>query len=287
MRQKFDLHVHTSASDGSLTPRQLVERAKELSIATIAITDHDTIAGVTEAIEAGVGLGVNVIPGVEISVDYGPGTMHLCGYCFDIADKRLLDALRRVRDGRASRNPRIIEKLNALGMSIAMEEVAGEAGGDVIGRPHMASVLVKKGYVANIKEAFDKFLAKGASCYVDRMRLERGAAVDVVRNAGGVCVLAHPSALRLPSESSCRGFFIELKKAGVTGVEAFSSHHTEEENAVFVRLAGEAGLFVTGGSDYHGSSKPDVELGVFGETVSAEIGTIMAAMSRHAGRPLT
>ena len=147
MKQAFDFHVHTNASDGSFSPADLIKKARKEGVATIAIADHDTVGGIEEAIKAGEIFGVNVIPGVEVSIDFSPGTMHLCGYLIDIKNEELQEGLRFVQEARLNRNPQIIKKLNDLGINITMEEVIQEAGGDQIGRPHFANILLKKGYV--------------------------------------------------------------------------------------------------------------------------------------------
>ena len=264
MKQKYDLHTHTTASDGSLSPSDLIKKAKEEAIELIAITDHDTVGGVREALEAGKSLGVKVIPGVEISIGLARGTMHLCGYMIDINSKAVKDNLAFLQKGRAGRNHEILKKLNESGMSITMEEIAKAAGADVVGRPHFAKVLVDKGYVASRKEAFDELLANGKPCYVDRIRLSKREALDMIKGSGGLAVLAHPGQLKLNSGDDYKAFFKELRDLGVDGIEAYSSHHSDIENQFFASTAKELEMQVTGGSDFHGNNDPKVNLGVFG-----------------------
>ena len=278
MKQNFDLHVHTTTSDGSFSPTELVKKAKTEGILTIGIADHDTVGGVEEAIEAGKEFGINVIAGVEISIDFSPGTMHLCGYFIDIENEKLKQGLKFIQEGRINRNPQIIKKLNDLDMDITLEEVRKEAEGEVIGRPHISACLVKKGYVKDTKEAFKKFLAKGKPCYVERVRLKKQEAVNMIIEAGGVAVLAHPKQLKLNSKEEYKQLFTEFKEIGVLGIEAYSSHHSSEENERFKSLASELGMFVTGGSDFHGTTKPDVKLGVFGENVFIDIDDLLKRM---------
>lgn len=271
MKHKFDFHVHSNASDGSLSPRELVRKTAEERLQVIAITDHDTTAGVGDAVEAGKEFGVTVIPGVEISIDFQPGTNHLCGYFIDVENDELKDGLQFVQDARSNRNPMIVQKLNNLGIDITMPEIVEQAGGDQIGRPHFAKVLVNKGYAKDIKEAFTKYLAKGAPCYMDKLRLSLEHAVKMIRSAGGAAVLAHPAELAFDTEKQFRDYFQYAKDTGVAGIESYSSHHSPDQNAMFRRLADELNMFSTGGSDFHGDTKPKIQLGVFGENVNIEI----------------
>lgn len=265
MVMSYDLHSHTTASDGTLSPRELVEKAAGLNIKHLGITDHDNVNGVEEALDAGKEFGVNIIPGVEISIDFTPGTMHVCGYFIDINNEYLTKKLEFVQQARRDRNPKIIEKLNQKGLVVTLDEVKKEAGSDQIGRPNIAKVLIKKGYVDGIKEAFNKYLAKGRPCYVNKQRLDLDTAIKTIKTAGGIPVLAHPVQLKLGSDSDYTNFFKKVKKAGIVGVEAFSSHHNEKENQTYKRLAEELGMLITGGSDFHGSNKPKVKLGQYGE----------------------
>ncbi len=271
MKQNFDLHSHSNTSDGSFSPTELVEYASKNGIKTLAITDHDTVNGVDEAVKAGEKLGVTVIAGVEISIDFDPGTMHICGYNIDIENKNLNDKLGIVQYARKNRNSVIIDKLNSAGVAITLDEIKEVAGPDQVGRPHFARVMMEKGYVTTVKEAFNRYLAKGAPCYVDRVRLSIADAVEMIKGAGGKVVLAHPIQLKLESDEAYKSKFAGLKDLGIEGIEAFSSYHNEEENQKFKAMAEELGLMVTGGSDFHGATKPDVKLGVFGENVTVKI----------------
>lgn len=278
MRGKVDFHVHSNASDGSLSPREVVRKAGEEGLDVIAITDHDTTSGISDAVEAAEEFGVMVIPGVEISIDFQPGTNHLCGYFIDIENDELKDNLQFVQNARSNRNPMIVQKLNALGIDITMSEIVEQAGGDQIGRPHFAKVLVRKGYVKDTKEAFTKYLAKGAPCYMDKQRLSIKHAVKMIRNAGGVAVLAHPAELGFDTEKKYREYFRYAKDMGVGGIESYSSHHSKDQNAVFRRLADELQMFSTGGSDFHGETKPKIQLGVFGENVDIDTNELIETM---------
>lgn len=275
MQQNFDLHTHSNASDGSYAPADLVELAAEHGIYTLALTDHDTVSGVGEAISTGEKYGVTVIPGVEISIDFSPGTMHVCGYFLDIDNPELKTGLAFVQNARRDRNPKIIEKLNALGMAITLDEVRAVAGPDQVGRPHFARVLVQKGYVKSTQEAFDRYLAKGAPAYLDKVRLPLDRAVAMINAAGGVAVLAHPITLKLHSRQEYLDKISELQAAGIAGIEAFNSYQSEAENRQFYEIARTLNLLVTAGSDFHGAAKPNVKLGQFGEDIPLTITDIL------------
>ncbi len=280
MKEKFDFHAHSTASDGSLSPRNLVKKAKKEGLEIIAITDHDTIAGVREAVGAGKEFDVTVIAGVEISIDFEPGTMHLCGYFLDIENQQFNNALQYIQQARLNRNPQIIDKLNQAGVDITMNEVQEAAQGKQIGRPHMAKVMLAKNYVKDIKEAFTKYLAKEAPCYVDKKRLTLEKAVSIIKNANGVAVLAHPGEMPFETKEEYKKLISDIKETGVQGLESYSSHHIQEVNVMFKQLADQTGLFSTGGSDFHGETKPDVELGVFAESSDIEINALIEKMKR-------
>jgi len=282
MLNEFDLHCHTTESDGTFTPEQVVKKASSKGIKHLAITDHDNINGVKAAIQAGKKYDVEVIPGVEISIQFEPGTMHICGYFIDPDNEKLRHKLNIVQEARRKRNPQIIQKLNELGIEIDLDEVREEAGSSQVGRPNIAKVLLKKGYVENVQEAFDKYLAKGAACYVNKKRLELQPAIDTIKNSGGVPILAHPVQLGLGNEEEYIEIFSKLKEKGIIGVEAYSTHHNEEENKKFYRLASSIDMLITGGSDFHGSNKPNVHLGEFGEEVKADLEQFLEySNSRH------
>ena len=278
MQFNFDLHTHSNASDGSFTPGDLVKLAAESGVTTLALTDHDTVSGVSEALDAGKHYGVKVIPGTEISIDFSPGTMHICGYYLDMDNPELQAGLNFVQTARRNRNPRIVEKLNALGVDITLEEVKAVAGPDQVGRPHFAKVLVRKGYAKNTQEVFDKYLAKGAPAYMDKARLPLDRAIAMIQGAGGVAVLAHPVTLRLADMDEYRGKIGELKDAGVVGIEVFNSYQNESENQAFFKLAKEMDMIITAGSDFHGDTKPNVKLGCFGENVPVTIDEIIESI---------
>ncbi len=257
----IDLHTHTTASDGSFTPSQLVRYAKEKGLRAIAITDHDTIEGNEEALQAGISEEIEVVPGIEISVDYSPGSMHMLGYFIDTKDPGLNERLALLQGSRSDRNPRIIEKLNELGIAITYDEVVKISGGGQVGRPHIAQVLMHRGYTRTIQEAFDKYLGKGAPAYFDKFRLTASDAIAMIRDAGGIPVLAHPFTLKCKSTKVLEKLIRELTDQGLQGIEAYYTEHNERQTSRYLRLAEQNNLLVTGGSDFHGANMAGVDLG--------------------------
>jgi predicted metal-dependent phosphoesterase TrpH len=259
-----DLQLHSTHSDGTDTPRRIVELAAAAGLAAIALTDHDTTTGLTESKAAGEELGVRVISGVEITCEYGGKSMDMLGYCFDSGADELQAKLARIQEGRRERNLEIIGKLNALGHDITYDEVAAEADkadGKIVGRPHFATVMIRKGIVTERQEAFDKFLAEGGSAYVPKLAVSPEECVQMLQEAGGLAVLAHPKLVRFPKDKGIRDLLQALKGAGLAGIECYYSLHSDEETATYLELAKEFDLLVTGGSDYHGNNKPEISVG--------------------------
>lgn len=263
-----DLHCHSTASDGTLPPAEVVRLAQQSGLSGLALTDHDTIGGVEEAAAEARRIGLDFLTGIEISCEYPPpGTMHILGYGVDPMSATLHDLTRRLLEGRDNRNPRIIQKLNELGVSVTMAEVEQEAkmtaadSKKPIGRPHIAAVLLRKGYVSSIKQAFDKYLAQGGIAYFDKERLTMREAMDLVRQSGGMPVLAHPIQLRTQNDAQLDRAVKDLVDLGLVGLEVIHSDH----DALWVekcnRLAERYHLLKTGGSDFHGTNKKDIALG--------------------------
>ncbi len=260
MSQLIDLHTHTTASDGTLTPTELVQLARSKGLVAVAITDHDTVEGLPEALAAGADLNFDVVPGVEISVDFPAGEMHILGYFIDPGGRLLREGLEQLQQYRRERNPRIIEKLNLLGYPVTLEEVEAEAGGKVVGRPHMAAALVKKHYFKDIKTAFEDVLSQGRPAYVKKEKLSPQEGIDLILAAQGLPVLAHPQYLNL-NDAELDNLVWELQAQGLAGLEAYYTSHTAAQTAQYLELAHRHGLVVTGGSDFHGGNKPEIELG--------------------------
>ncbi|MFC5532332.1 PHP domain-containing protein [Cohnella yongneupensis] len=252
MNNRADLHTHTTASDGMNRPADNVRMAKERGLGAIAITDHDTVAGIPEALEAGREHGILVVPGVEISTAARGKDIHILGYGFDYRDERLISRLLTLRDTRNSRNALIIARLNELGMPITIEEVEAVAakssrGDGSIGRPHIAQVLVNRGYVSNRQEVFDRLLGDGKAAYVNPPRIDPMTAVEWIHEAGGKAIVAHPG---LYDDDELVAAILD---GGADGLEAYHSDHDEAEESKYASMAAERGKRITGGSDYHGS----------------------------------
>ena len=251
-----DLHIHSTISDGTLTPQQIVQVAQEKGLTAIAIADHDVVAGVEPAMQAARGSRLRVIPAVEISTEHHGSEIHLLGYFIDIESPGLLEKLKQIREARRQRARQIVQKLNKLGVGITVEDVAAQAGQGSTGRPHIAAVLVKAGYVSTSQEAFARYLTPGRPAYVPRYRLLPSEAVHTIIQAGGLAVLAHPSI------DNAEKYIDELREEGLGGLEAYHTHHSDAQTRRFLQLADELGLLVTGGTDSHGPGGPSpVEIG--------------------------
>lgn len=260
MKKLIDLHAHTTASDGTYTPRELVNYAKEKGLSLIAITDHDTIDGVDEALDEGSKLGIEVIPGIEIGAIFR-GEMHLLGYFKSDNYKNINLLLNRLKRAREDRNIKIINKLNELGFDISINEVKTFSRGKIISRTHMANLMVKKGYVKNMDMAFDKYLGEGKCCYFKKSKINPEEGIKEIINAGGIPVLAHPIYLHLDNQKL--GELLQVLKAyGLVGIEIFYADHTNEYIGFLSRLAQKIGLLPTGGSDFHGANRTRSDLGV-------------------------
>ncbi len=258
---RIDLHLHTTHSDGSQSPAEVVRLAHEAGVSALAITDHDITTGLPEAIAAGQELGIEIIPGIEISSRHGESELHVLGYFLKWEDAQLNARLMTLRESRHRRNPKIIELLQAAGIDITYDEVRAVAGSDSVGRPHIARVLMDKKVVTTAKEAFDRFLAEGKAAYVPR---DLPAPVDAIRwikDAGGLAVLAHPTWVKT-TEGTLTDLARQLKEQGLDGVEVHYSTHTPRQTRTYLSLAKQLGLLVTGGSDFHGMTKPDIEVGI-------------------------
>ncbi|MDA2910081.1 PHP domain-containing protein [Nitrospiraceae bacterium AH_259_D15_M11_P09] len=258
---RLDLHLHTTYSDGSQPPAEVLAMAHKVHVSALAITDHDTVDGLPEAITAGTDLGIEVIPGVEISSRLADTELHVLGYFLDWKDPVLLSRLASLRVSRHRRNPRIVEKLNELGLGITYEEVKALAGTDSVGRPHIARVLMEKGYVKSSKEAFDRYLAQGARAYVPRELPDPPEAIAWIREARGIPVLAHPVWLKT-SAAGLQGLCATLQDHGLRGVEVHYATHNPQQTSEYLEIARQLDLLITGGSDYHGITKPGIEVGV-------------------------
>jgi len=260
-----DLHCHSTASDGTLSPAEVVRLAQRNGLCALALTDHDTIGGIAEAASEAKKIGIDFLPGIEISAEYPqPGTMHILGYGIDSASATLKDLTHQLITGRDNRNPRIVAKLNELGVTVSMVEWEAEAKGGVLGRPQLAAILMRKGYVTSIKQAFDKYLGQGAPGYFDKERLSPRRALEMIRQSGGLPVLAHPVQLRTQNDAQLERVVKDLLDLGLAGIEVIHSDHDSLWIDKCTRLADRFHLLKTGGSDFHGTNKKDIDLGMAG-----------------------
>lgn len=257
----IDLHTHSTASDGTFPPREVLRLAKERRLKALALTDHDTIAGLPEAVAAGQEFGIEVIPGVEISAKHPQGSMHILGYFLDYENDRLAQRLAVLQQARKDRNPRIIAKLNQLGIPLTMEQVERISGGGQVGRPHIARALYQGGFVRSLQEAFDIYLGNNGRAYVSKFRFSPDEAIAMIRDARGIPVLAHPFTLGLETSETLRPLLKELMALGLAGIECYYPEHSSGQEGLYLFLARELGLLITGGSDFHGDNKPEVNLG--------------------------
>ena len=262
----IDLHIHSTASDGSYTPSQILTLAQKQGVSAISITDHDTLDGLKELLNLPSNSGPEWITGVEISCEPPQsfkqlGSIHLLGYGFSVYDKTLNNALSRAQEARKSRNPEIIGKLNDLGIGITLEEVEKRFGADQTGRPHIAELLKEKGVVKSFDEAFDRYLAKGKPAYVDKYKISCEQAIKIIHRAGGIPVLAHPGLLDVTGPDQTEAFFDTLITFGLEGVEVYYTDHDADKTRYFRALADQKHLMITGGSDFHGSFNQGVALG--------------------------
>ncbi|MEW5737146.1 MAG: PHP domain-containing protein [Thermodesulfobacteriota bacterium] len=261
----IDLHIHSTASDGSETPREILSRARALHLRAIAITDHDTVDGAREALAAGIPDSLGFATGVEFSAEIPPsyaqnGTLHILGYFMDLDHPDLGHALSLCQEARSGRNPKIMERLREMGVPITLAEVEKVAGSGQVGRPHIARVLVQKGVVKTVDEAFTRYIGKGKPAYVGKFRLAAEEAIRVIRRSGGVPVLAHPFSLEMADAELFR-LADELSRMGLGGIEAYYPGHGPDLTKKYLELARRLGLVATGGTDYHGKSKPEIGLG--------------------------
>lgn len=259
--KKVDLHVHSTYSDGTLTPTELVKRAKTLDISAFALTDHDTVEGVSEAVSAGSELGVEVVPGVELSTHYDTKEIHIVGLYIDYTDETFKKELDSLRDSRENRNRRICQRFSELDIDISYEKMLELYPDAVITRAHFADYLVKNGIVKSRNEAFERYLGDNRPCYVHREKMLPARAIELIKNAGGVAILAHPVLYHLGNDQMNK-LIQYLCHNGISGLEAIYSTYTTGEEIQMRKLARENNLLISGGSDFHGANKPTIEMGV-------------------------
>ena len=262
----IDLHIHSTASDGTLSPGEILRLAENLGLGAISITDHDTLKGSKELLEVAGSSDVRVISGIEISTIPPAsfavaGSFHILGYGIRLNDPVLNHTLETLQQARVNRNPLIIGRLNEMGLDISIEEVIQASGEAQIGRPHIAQLMIQKGFVRTIDEAFDVYLGFNKPAYVEKYKLDCQKAIEMIIRAGGTAVLAHPFLLGIPDESRTESLVAALKEMGLQGIEVYYPDHTCEHVQFYLKLARSYDLVITGGTDFHGAIKPDIQLG--------------------------
>jgi hypothetical protein len=254
----IDLHCHTTASDGIKTPSELIDFAAEKNVTILAVTDHDTVSGLEEAVNYASVKGITLIPGIEFSIDYQGGSFHLVGLYVDHRYNPIIEKTLYLQEIRDRRIYRIIEDLEKHGIEIPVEDVQSESEGGAIGRPHVARALVKHGYANNINEVFKKYLVKGKPGYVKKERIKLEEAVSLIKGAGGISIIAHPVSLNYKNFTEFENILKKFIDSGVEGIEAYSSMHKTSEINTFLDLAVKYNLIVSGGSDYHGDKEEKI-----------------------------
>ncbi len=262
----IDLHIHSTASDGTLSPAEILAAARRLHLKAIALTDHDTVQGVRQLIESPLPGDIQVLTGVEISA--APplacprrGSFHILGYGLDVHHRELNQTLIRLQNARQDRNPAIIARLRAMGIEIELTEAEALAENRAtLGRPHIARVLRQKGWAASIDEAFDRYLGNGRPAYVDKFRIDCAEAMALIRRAGGLPVLAHPG-MSIPAGVDLDAVLASLIPMGLAGIEVYYPEHDAAQTGRYAAAARRHGLLMTGGSDFHGDLKPRIALG--------------------------
>lgn len=245
----YDLHIHSIASDGALSPQAIIDKAVNIGLEGIAITDHDTVDGLKEAEEynAVQNKGLLFVPGIELNTEYGNDEVHILGYFIDYNNEVLKKRLAEIREERFERAKKMVDKLRSMGFVISFEKVKKLAQGDLIGRPHVALALAEEGYVFSIKEAFDKYIGKGRPGYVPRYKFEPEEALSLISKAGGISVLAHPGLIKEQKK------VMEIISMGVEGLEVYYPEHSDNQIKSYLYLSQSKGLVITGGSDFHGT----------------------------------
>ena len=254
----IDLHTHSTFSDGTFTPLQLVKYAEEKGLKAFALTDHDTTEGVKEA--KSIETNVEVISGVEISTRYDKKEIHIVGLYVNENDADLNKQLKYYRENRVTRNFEILEKLNSLGVNITIDDVKESCTGDVISRAHIAKALVSKGFVGSYTEAFDRYLGDNKCAYVPRETLNYEESMELITKAGGVPVLAHPLLYKM-SDTNLENMMVKLRQKGLKAVEVYYSTHSNSDTQHIMAMANRVGLIYSGGSDFHGATKPKIDMG--------------------------
>lgn len=262
-----DLHTHSVCSDGTFTPRELVEYADKKGLSAIALTDHDVTDGIEEAECYGHKLGIEVIPGIEVSTEYEGTEIHIVGLFIDRYDSNMNNLLEDMRIKRAKRNKEVAQRLQALGLSITYDDILKTAGGSIITRAHIAKALMQKGYVSNTAEAFERYIGTGKPAYIKREVFSWQQTIDMINSAKGIAVMAHPLLYKF-SKKRLETVVSDMAKYGLKAIEAYYSTHSPSDTKYIKTIANKNKLKVSGGSDFHGANKPKLDLAVgYGDLV--------------------
>lgn len=256
----IDLHIHSTASDGSLSPREVARVGKASGLSIMALTDHDAASGVAEFLDETQQLGILGIPGIELSAEVPSGQLHLVGLGFDYKDETLQAKFSKMLNGREARNESMLQAFQAHGIDLTFEEVKAFAGEDLVSRVHFAQALIQRGLVADLAEAFEKYLGKGALCYRDRFRYTPQQCIEMITAAGGMVVMAHPLSLTT-DWTALETAIVAYKAYGLRGIECFYSTYDTETTLALLRIAKRHDLLPSVGSDFHGAPKPTISLG--------------------------
>lgn len=256
----IDLHVHSNSSDGTLSPRDLVQHAVSCGLSAFALTDHDNTGGLAEAAQAAKACGIELVPGIEFSTEYHGTDIHIVGLDFRWEDPAFQKHVRYYQDERLRRNQKMIDKMAADGIDISYQKMAEAFGEKVWTRAHFAGYLVEHHYVKEIRDAFSTYIGDDCKYFVPRQKVTPDEVVELIRTFGGIPVLAHPFQYRF-SDCELRTLLVNLKKKGLLGMEVYYSTHSAEQEAYLLSLSKELGLTPSGGSDFHGENKPDIALG--------------------------
>lgn len=262
MTDKIDLHAHSTASDGTLSPAEVARRAKQNGLRAVALTDHDTTDGVSEFLAECERIGIEGIAGVEISAQHDK-TMHIVGLFIDESNAMLNDKLAKLRGGREVRNRKMLELLRQHGFDITEEDITSQKDGATMantGRAHIAKAMVNKGFVKTTSEAFEKYIKRGNSCYVKRLTYSPKESIDMIHAAGGIAILAHPILIS-EDYDTLLPIVQEMKEYGMDGMECYYNNYTREFSDLCLDICEKLDLLPSGGSDFHGANKPDIELG--------------------------
>ncbi len=259
MEKYIDLHTHSLKSDGSMTPAEVVREAKKAGLSAIALSDHDTVDGLAEAIEEGEKIGVEVVPAIEFSVISKTET-HILGYYIDYENRELKKTIEDIIELRLERNKITCQKLNEMGFDVTLEEAFAISPNGFIGRAHFARLLMDKGYTSSVKEGFDLYFENGKPAYCEKQSLTAEEAISVIKSSGGLAFVAHLHLNKLPDDE-LRAFLIRLKKAGLDGIEGYYTDYTPEMQKKYQAMAKELGLMISGGTDFHAKMKPHISIG--------------------------